>query len=710
MSATLRNASPINRTSPLVESSRSISVLDHRVLAAVVMLALGIAWLQVPGRKEMAVRLLKDGEIHRALSTMGPVPEPSKSPRPEDAPGPDAAAPAGDAALASVNRRPFEMLLDHGSDLKAVLAALDEHRGELTADQQGPLFESLGDQALAKSRHSVAAGLYARALEAKPKTALLLKLVATLRAFSKNQQALEVMDHFAAEHPEVPLPAGWDRLKVTMLRETNQSSRAFDLLLGSVPRPFSQSDMSLIETVAAEADRTADAIPLVEAFLSVDPEAAKLLVADFSISTLPSVSKENLAHAASLVTFLEWNDKEERAFALHWKLARLGRRQSVERCLALYDGVDRDVETCDLLESLPAAELDAATHHFLARMQSMLGRRAAALETYQAYLVRQPDDAQALMELGTMLSVAARFKESAGLFQRALALEPDNRLMLHSLGDALISSGRETEALPIYQKLSVDPADAEALERYALLAENLEMPVQLVEALEREIAASPPPCVDLRLNLACTLQQLPDGIHLAIASLEGAVKEFPSTVPLRIKLAQLLLEDCQPDKVAEVLAKDQLAANAHALELLCEAVDNGADPGPARRFFAGHSSARTKTLNDEFSQTRKVLIDGEQPDLDGSQVASAEKEAPRADLRGEAEADLERGETAQAERKMKTYLDRRHGTSAADWNLLGHIYKARGDHEQARNAFEHSLRSLRKPARPAMHTVASRLP
>lgn len=705
--------------------TRPSPVINVGSLAALVGAGLALAYLQIPGKEELALRLLKDGQIQRAAAAMAkPVGSASASTPPTAAPS-EATAHLLEASigrhlrqegkLADVSQ--FQALVDGGTDPALIAQILEGHRSELRPERFARFLELLGDKALAQSNHLLAADLYRRSNESLPSAETVLKQVAVFRAVSKPLDGLAAMDRFEHDRPSAVLPVNWTGLKITILRETEQGSRAFDLLAAMVRAGGDETDLSLLETVASEADRTADAIPLIKACLAKKESTRWLLDKDTRMNAAASPpGSVMMQHAATLATFLEWNDDEESAFFIHFKLARLGRSESISRCLALYEGLDRDLEMCDLLTSLPAGVLEAGTYHLLAQLQTRLGRVEEAKATYRDYLASQPRDGEALGELATLLAMASQFAEAHDLLKRAVVEVPANRSLQHELGDVLVSLGRPEEALPIYEKLSLDPSDDDALERYALLAENLELPEQLAEALRREIAASPPPCVDLRLNLASTLALLPDGAHLAIASLQEGVEKFPENAPLRLKLARLLLDEQQAEGVPALLAVDSLAANAEAVELLCEAVMDGAAPAMVLEFFKAHPAAVSAAVLPEYSQFRQLLMSGDTVSLNAS-LASASDSKGTDDgdyydrLRDEAEADHEHGQDAQALRKMKAWLDRSPRSHAVDWNLLGHIYKSLGDVALSRQAFERSLCDIRKTKpQPTLKAVASRSP
>jgi tetratricopeptide (TPR) repeat protein len=70
---------------------------------------------------------------------------------------------------------------------------------------------------------------------------------------------------------------------------------------------------------------------------------------------------------------------------------------------------------CDLFDAI----------HLLAVVQSRLGKKDAALASYDRALKVQPDYPQALRNRGVTLRVLKRFEEALASYDRALALQPD---------------------------------------------------------------------------------------------------------------------------------------------------------------------------------------------------------------------------------------------------------------------------------------------
>lgn len=125
---------------------------------------------------------------------------------------------------------------------------------------------------------------------------------------------------------------------------------------------------------------------------------------------------------------------------------------------------------------------------WLASVQSRTGDTEAAVTTYEALLVRSPDNWLALNNLA-MLELENDPARSVKLAEKAVTLSQSQTSTKVSLGHAFIAAGRAEEAVPIFAELSAaDAENAMLLYRHGLaLVANGETEVgreKLVEALE----------------------------------------------------------------------------------------------------------------------------------------------------------------------------------------------------------------------------------
>jgi tetratricopeptide (TPR) repeat protein len=86
-------------------------------------------------------------------------------------------------------------------------------------------------------------------------------------------------------------------------------------------------------------------------------------------------------------------------------------------------------------------------------------------------IARQPGDACAYHNLGTLKSKAERFDEAVSAYERSIALRPNFALSYLTLGHALEDRGRIDEAISAWQHtLRLAPNNPVAIKERSLLA------------------------------------------------------------------------------------------------------------------------------------------------------------------------------------------------------------------------------------------------
>ncbi|MGE0723082.1 MAG: tetratricopeptide repeat protein, partial [Alphaproteobacteria bacterium] len=92
------------------------------------------------------------------------------------------------------------------------------------------------------------------------------------------------------------------------------------------------------------------------------------------------------------------------------------------------------------------APAQARFHANAGAARRALGQADAAIEAYRAALARDPDEAEALNGLGTLLQRRGEASAAIDLYRRALAVRPDHALAAGNLATALLDCGRQAEA------------------------------------------------------------------------------------------------------------------------------------------------------------------------------------------------------------------------------------------------------------------------
>ena len=686
----------------------SSTVFSPLSLVLIIATTLVLSYWMVPSNQEAARRLLNDGQVQRAAAMI----------RSEDAPEPELAATAVvteeetlqlvETLLASsghgehpLEGEKFVHLLSNLSDFAMVKELISRHAETMGKAQASALYLNLGDVALAKSHPEEASRAYALALAGDPQSkALVTKIVQALRAQAKAGEALSAFDNWLTTSKfALRADEALTELYTGLLRENNQSGRAMDVVLPSLHQPPTEAEVSLIEKLTGESSRTADGIPVLLSYLKSNTQGAKLVTSLMTDSLESELDPTIYARAKTLATYYEWQDMPSEAFTIHHNLALQGDHESLKRCIALYDGLDRESDLCSLLQKLPEKLLKPTDHHLLATLLTHGGDVEGATAQFESYLKAHADDTSAISELASLHAASGDLSGASTLLASALKIAPHDQALLTDYGDLLISTGRVREALPVYEELSRDAKNDEALERFALLAENLDEPALLAEALNRQIACVPKPCPDLQLALARTMSQLGESEANISAFLADAVKESPEQPCLRIALAKILVQTPRAAEAVPLLATAELAASAESVELLCEAVQSGADPRVVGAFLKKNPAASAVAIAPEYQDARRQIVSGEASKEAAAKAGEDRSVVPDIEdrlikLREEADASYRSGNTAVAYAKISAYFEKTPLAHPADWNLLGHIYQSMGQNEKSRKAFEKSLQAL----------------
>ncbi len=475
-------------------------------------------------------------------------------------------------------------------------------------------------------------------------------------------------------------------LQITLLRETGQSGRAFDLITKGLPAQFDEAELTLLEHLAEESDRTAEVTAYQQKWLetTIGPDLS---------NTQLKASGETIRHAFLLGRYLEWSSQPDKAFAVFEQLSKIGNEAATERCLDLYDSLNFDARMEDLLTALPTSTLRKEWLAIRAQLHCGRGRIEEAMQDFNLILKSDPENVTALSQMAAMLLSGEEFEKALPLLQHSHQLDPENTKITHALADTLISLDRPNDALPYYQLLADNLDDSDALERYELLAESLELPDLLTDALQRQVTVTNGQAPDLQLRLAAARQCLPQGRNAATATLRAALAAVPDSKPIRLELAEMLLDQGQTAEVIPLLAKRDMATNANAIEHLLDAGAEGAPIHLIAGFFTENKASQSTPLSLAYEDIRSSIIQGHL-------ASSVSEESTRPDdseasdaLRDAAEKAYQNRQFTKALAHMKEFLSAATEPTAGDLNLLGHIYRELGDMVHSREAFQASMRT-----------------
>jgi tetratricopeptide (TPR) repeat protein len=146
--------------------------------------------------------------------------------------------------------------------------------------------------------------------------------------------------------------------------------------------------------------------------------------------------------------------------------------------------------------------------HLLAAVQSRLGKKDAALASYDRALKVRPDYAETLSNRGVTLYELKRFEEALASYDRALKVRPDYAEALSNRGVTLYELKRFEEALASYDRaLKVRPDYAEALFNRGLTLHELKRFEAALASYDRALTLRPD-FAEALFNRGLTLHEL----------------------------------------------------------------------------------------------------------------------------------------------------------------------------------------------------------
>jgi predicted O-linked N-acetylglucosamine transferase (SPINDLY family) len=130
--------------------------------------------------------------------------------------------------------------------------------------------------------------------------------------------------------------------------------------------------------------------------------------------------------------------------------------------------------------------------YFLAVVQRKLGKKDAALVSYDRALTMRPDFAEALYRRGNVLRELKRLEDALASYDRALAVRPAYAEALYNRGNVLRQLKRFEEAMASYDRaLTVRPDFAEALSNRGTTLHELKRFEEALASYDRALAVRP---------------------------------------------------------------------------------------------------------------------------------------------------------------------------------------------------------------------------
>ncbi|MFC0157346.1 hypothetical protein CDZ97_07225 [Mameliella alba] len=229
--------------------------------------------------------------------------------------------------------------------------------------------------------------------------------------------------------------------------------------------------------------------------------------------------------------------------AVNAELARITRHQNAGRFAEAGAALDA------LLEQYPG---HPRLIHLKALNLAQSGNRDTGMALLQDVVAHQPDDAVALVDLGTLLAQAGRMEEAREQFEAAVEAAPNYALAQANLGAALVLAKDYARAIPRLERAIA--LDGSVLDLHLNLAQaylrtgNIQ---HSVDALFRALAVDPN-AIAVHVNLAAALYRR-ERHETAEHHARRAIELGPRTGEAWLHLGNILAASGRMDKAADAL-------------------------------------------------------------------------------------------------------------------------------------------------------------
>lgn len=120
------------------------------------------------------------------------------------------------------------------------------------------------------------------------------------------------------------------------------------------------------------------------------------------------------------------------------------------------------------------------------------GKHEEALTCIQEYLVSEPNDAEALGDVGAILHCLDRSDEAVKHLVKARNLQPDSAEIIWNLSETYLAVGKATESMELFDDMErMGILNADVLNRTADALLNEDNPADALKMLQRSLELSP---------------------------------------------------------------------------------------------------------------------------------------------------------------------------------------------------------------------------
>jgi tetratricopeptide (TPR) repeat protein len=187
----------------------------------------------------------------------------------------------------------------------------------------------------------------------------------------------------------------------------------------------------------------------------------------------------------------------------------------------------------------PSSHVSPEELHERARDLLLRGDTAGAIADLKEYLEAEPDDEQALLELGTAYAAIHHVPQALTALARAVELDPTVAAARLAYARALVAARKlDDAAFQLIQANRLDPADARVMKELGIVFYDKRLYDKAARWLAQALAAAP---TDARIAFSLGLaEEARKDLGAAIAAYRLAVRLDPGHVDARKTLADAL--------------------------------------------------------------------------------------------------------------------------------------------------------------------------
>ena len=572
------------------------------------------------------------------------------------------------------------------------------HADQMTTVQFLDLTLLLGQGAMAEGRPGLAAEIYDRACAMPESTASTVESM--LQAYRWSAHAGTGAAHvrvWLKIHASA-IPEGESKhlalLAAQAALEGGDAKLAFSICLeqfellppNGVPDP---AQMELAVGCAQQAGQTGAVLPWVKRFVGAMPQSTMALKALHESSKSSSSTLSNYVKwVGRLADFADWNSDFEEGFDQHCRLAAMGRLESLDRCVALWDFLGCGQEMAALLQELGPVIERPAYQLVLAELLAGLGQDKEARPLYEQWMESHPNDREAHYDLACLLEDMGEEDASLACFRQLVERHPNDVQAIKKLAENCIRSQNFDEALNLYSRLRDEDQDHYTLENYAMIAESLDKHEALFKAQWLTAKAANPPLAEPYLDMAETAGYLADR-EGAIELIEQGIQRLPCSAAIRVALADLWVNEDEYAKAWAVLKHDCVRQNFDGILRILSLAREMPDREELLSFL-GSDVEKRFALPPSVRLDLAVLCATNGQSSRSQALFSSVPVTPKT-VKLLARARFAAGQNEQAAILMEEHVASKVDVTAEDLILLGDVYDLMGRDEDSQKAYAASI-------------------